>query len=69
MVNQAWGMLVTEKGYTSLFFDWFHQIVSDQTWCTANTDMICQLFQEQVLNNQEKILSQAVHINGIQSIQ
>lgn len=59
-VNRAWNMLFNESSDasdTSLFFDWFHQVISNQEWCSTNTAMICELFRSQVLNNQKKILS------------
>lgn len=30
---------------TSLFFDWFYQVISNQEWRFTNSAMICELFE------------------------
>jgi hypothetical protein len=59
-VKRAWNMLFNDSSDasdTSLFFDWFNLVISNQEWSTTNNEMVCELFSDQVLNNQNKILS------------
>lgn len=50
-VTRLWSMLF-ECNETSLFFDYFHKVLSSQEWCNQNSDLICALFQTEVLGNQ-----------------
>jgi hypothetical protein len=63
-VDRAWNLLLSSGDDSSSFFDFLRSVLGSQEWCRTNSNLVCQLFREKIMEKSDVLFTKGIQLSG-----